>query len=205
MKLKIHEFQKNNFKLMSKTLKAIVFTIILSTITANAQITKGNWMVGGTGSFSFSKTESKNDTSSGTTINYSSTGNYTILIEPNVGYFFIDKLAFGCKLYYINGFPEGSKFNSDGMNLSFGPYLRYYFFKNEKIYNIFIEPSYYRFISNNLGNATGFGVKSGFVIFMNNSVGLETSLNYIRNSSSKFDSNEVFIGLGFQIHLKKEK
>jgi hypothetical protein len=186
-----------------KTLK-IAITMLLFTFTTYAQITKGNWMFGGSAAFSYSKTDDKNNNITGTTINYSSVGSYNILIEPNIGYFFTDKIAFGCKLNYINSFLEGSKFDSDGMSLSLGPYLRYYFLKKEKDYNIFIEPAYYRFINRSIGNSNGLGIKSGLVIFMNKSVGIETSFNYSRFSGSKYDSNEIFIGLGFQIHLEKE-
>lgn len=199
------EYKKNNNKLMSKTLKTIVLTILLCTITANAQITKGNWMVGGTGSFSYSKTESKNNPGTGTTINYTSNGYFKIALEPNIGYFLVNRLAIGCKLNYLNAFEEGEKLKTDAMNLSIGPYIRYYFLKDDKMYNLFIEPSFNKFLSNSLGNATSFSIKSGFVIFMNSSVGLETSISYIKTTSLDFERNEVFLGLGFQIHLEKDK
>lgn len=186
------------------TFKFFLLTAILFTFSANSQITKGNWMVGGTGSFMFSKTEPKNNNSSGTTINYTSKGAFIIKLEPNIGYFLLNKLAVGCKLNYINGFLEGEKLKTDGMNLSVGPYVRYYFLEEDKMYNIFLEPSFNKFLSNGLGNASSYGVKSGFVIFMNSSVGIETSISYVKSSSSKFDSNDIFLGLGFQIHLEKE-
>ena len=189
-----------------KTLKSICIILLFITTISQSQITKGNWMVGGTGSFSYSKTENLNNTpSSGTTINYNSIGTYTVALEPNVGYFLINKLAIGCKLNYINGFSEGEKLDSNGMNLSFGPYIRYYFLKEDKMYNLFIEPSYNRFLSNGLGNASSFAIKSGFVIFMNSSVGFETSISYSKSTSSKFERNDVFLGFGLQIYLENDK
>jgi hypothetical protein len=188
-----------------KSIQLFIAFAILSFFSSNAQITKGNWMVGGTGSFSYSKTENINNPNSGTTINYSPIGTFTIAIEPNIGYFFINKLAAGFKLNYINGFIEGEKLNINGMNLSIGTFIRYYFFKEEKMYNLFFEPSFSRFLSNSLGNANSLSLKSGFVIFMNNSVGFETSISYAKTSSSKFERNDIFLGVGFQIHLEKDK
>lgn len=188
-----------------KALKILFISSILYTITTNAQITKGNWMVGGNGNFSYSKTENKNNSGSGTTINYTPIGTYVITIEPNIGYFFMNKLVGGCKLSYLNAFQEGEKLDPDGMNLGIGPYIRYYFLKEDKTYNLFLEPSYNRFLSNGLGNASSFAIKSGFVIFMNNSVGFESSISFAKTSNSKFERNNILIGFGFQIHLEKEK
>ena len=117
MKLKIHEFQKNNFKLMSKTLKTIVFTIILSTITANAQITKGNWMVGGYANFSNTSYESTN--SNGSTSSGKSNG---LNISPTIGYFVANNFACGLSGNFGLSIPEqGSNATSYGV----GPFVRY--------------------------------------------------------------------------------
>ena len=189
-----------------KILKLIYLLILLFISTTNAQINKGNWMVGGTAGFTYSKTEAiNNNPTTGTTINYNSIGTYSVALDPNVGYFFKDKLAAGLKISYLNGFQEGEKVSSDGMNLSIGPYLRYYFLKTDKVYNLFIEPSYNRFLSNSLGNASSFSIKPGFVIFMNSSVGFETSISYVKTKSSDFERNDIFFGFGFQIHLEKDK
>ena len=188
------------------TLQALtIIIIVLFTVSVNAQITKGNWMVGGSGSFSYSKTDSKNSNSGGTNINYVSKGIYSISLEPNIGYFFLDRLAIGTKISYINGFVEGSKLDSEGMNLSFGPYARYYIFKDKNLINLFVEPSYYKFFSKGLGNSSGYGLKSGLVIFLNSSVGFESSIAYGKSSSKNADSYNVFLGFGLQIHLEKDK
>ena len=68
-----------------KTLKTIAITILLSTITANAQITKGNWMVGGTGNFSSYESKYINN---GNEVTNKGIGTN---ISPNIGYFFINK------------------------------------------------------------------------------------------------------------------
>jgi hypothetical protein len=50
-----------------------------------------------------------------------------------------------------------------------------------------------------------FKIKAGAVYFLNSSVGLEASLNYLNQKSNNDSTNNaVFLGVGFQIHLEKE-
>ena len=188
-----------------KTIQLFITISLLSFLTTNAQITKGNWMVGGNINFQYNKNEkNNNDNSQGTTINNSEVGGYTLNIEPNVAFFFKDKFAIGTSISYINGFTEGNKIHSDGMNLGINPFVRYYFFKSEKTYNIFLEPSYSRFFSKYLGNNNGFGIKTGFVYFLNSSVAFESIIKYTKISSEQNNLNNIYLGFGFQIHLIKE-
>ena len=205
-----HEYNNNNNnnnnnKRMSKTLKTIALTILLCTITANAQITKGNWMVGGSGNFDYAKTEPKNTNSSGTNINYTDNGTYSITLDPNIGYFIKDKLAIGMKISLVNSFIKFRALNLNDTYISISPNFRYYFLNVDKTYNVFIEPSFNYYTNNSLGNSSGFGLKSGFEIFLNSSVGIEPSLNYIYNESNQYKRNNFFIGIGVQVHLEKEK
>lgn len=188
-----------------KTLLTVITLFLLFFGKANAQITKGNWMVGGNASFSYNRTENKNiNNNSGTNINYVEVGIYSISLEPNVGYFVKDKLATGIKIDYTNGFNEGGGLRFDEMNLGISPFVRYYLLEKEKMYNIFLEPSFYYFTSKNLGNSSGYGLKAGFVFFLNSSVGAETVLSYNRTSNESFNNNNVYFGFGIQVHLEKE-
>ena len=90
-----------------KTIQLFIAFSLLSYVTSNAQITKGNWMVGGNLGFDYSKIDNKNSNSSGTTIDYTEEGSYNLKIEPNVAYFFKDKFAIGTSVSYVNGFTEG--------------------------------------------------------------------------------------------------
>ena len=184
-------------------MKIIIYLILLTAFSSSAQIAKNNWLVGGDASFTFSQTEVKK-ISSGTNTIYDSKGTYSVRIDPNIGYFILNKFAVGCKLSYLNSFSEGSKLNSDDMNLSVGPYLKYYLLKDESIFNVFIETSFSKFLSKSLGNAATYGFKSGFVIFLNSSVGLESVISYSKTSTDKIINDNVFIGFGLQIHLEKE-
>lgn len=115
----------------------------------------------------------------------------------------MNKFAVGCKLSYLNSFSEGSKLNSDDMNQSIGPYLKYYLLKDESIFNVFIETSFSKILSESLGNAATYGLKSGFVIFLNSSVGLESVISYNKTSTDKIVNDKVFVGFGLQIHLER--
>ncbi|KGO96252.1 hypothetical protein Q767_08355 [Flavobacterium enshiense DK69] len=161
-------------------------------------------MVGGNASFSYSKTESKNNNSNGTEITYSGIGGYTILLEPNVAYFIKNKLAVGSSINYVNSFIEENKLRFDGMNLGISPFVRYYFLDYDKNYNVFLEPSYNHFISENLGNSNGFGLKTGLAFFLNSSVAFETVLKYSKNNSENYINNNIYLGFGLQVHLEKE-
>lgn len=183
-----------NHKTM-KTLKLnLLFTLFL-TLISNAQITKGNWMVGGDANFTNS--EIINDDK------IIATGNF-IRINPNIGYFFIDKLTAGLNLnFYYNFNAENSNYGYGG-----GPFLRYYFLKPEKTYNIFGEVNYNYLISQNgestSSNAYNYKFKVGTVIYFNSSVGLELALNYLSEKATLNSTNNYFIvSLGFQIHLSK--
>ena len=168
----------------------IIAAIILFSITAHSQITKGNWMVGGSGSFE--PVRSSVET--------------TISLNPGIGYFIVDKLAVG-----INAWVMFNTANKDDRIVTFdiGHFARYYFLSTAKKFNLFAQADYSYAstsagcISFNSGNNFQFSV--GGVMFFNSSVGLEILPNYtIQNSSTP--TNKVFkIDIGFQIHLETEK
>jgi len=72
----------------------ILITIILinSTTLTFGQLTKGNWLIGGSGSLSSSNIESitSNGTQKSTYFNYA--------VTPNIGYFFYDRFVGGLKI-----------------------------------------------------------------------------------------------------------
>lgn len=183
-----------------KKIKLIIAVILLLTVNTNAQITKGNWMVGGSGSFYKTKVGDQTSTTEGTGLN----------IYGNIGYFPINKVAIGFtpSVGYskINGNSEA------GMGYGIGVFTRYYFLNPEKRINIFSHLEY-RYTASytggfNTGSGNNFIIKAGPAIYFNSSVGLEVTLNYedsiiksIYGSDSTF--NNLNIGVGFQIHLEK--
>ena len=167
----------------------------------HAQLTKGNWLVGGSGYLS-SQTQSQ----SGLNVK-----GFNLELSPGVGYFFVDKLVGGVKIGFTYSKIKYLGVAQNSTNIRVGPFLRYYLLNSEKRINIFSEASYqYSHISGNSFNSYNENTlrfSAGPVIYFNSSVGLEISLNYEYYNSPKTetDVNKVFLGIGFQIHLESNK
>jgi hypothetical protein len=179
-----------------KTFKLFFITTLLFTISTNAQITKGNWMVGGDANYTNSKVINNNDEITGSA--------NSIRISPNIGYFVYEKFAIG-----INGlFHYGKANGSDAsIGLGVGPFARYYILKPEKRVNLFTEANYNYYYTETQGvnsfTGSSYRFKAGPVIYFNSSVALEMSLNYLSEINSSFKAKYFTVGLGFQIHLEK--
>ncbi|PKP14638.1 MAG: hypothetical protein CVU07_13855 [Bacteroidetes bacterium HGW-Bacteroidetes-23] len=185
-----------------KAIKFLLAISFLSVYSSSAQITKGNWMVGGTGNFSSYESKFKSNgnemTNKGLAIN----------LSPNIGYFVANKFVVGTSLSIGYTKPKESD-NSFGYGIE--PFVRYYFLNEDKLINIFSEVNYIygeTKSGDNKSQTNGYGLKAGTVIFFNSSVGLEISLDYnssklIPNSSDSSNYNNLQLGLGFQIHLEK--
>jgi len=171
----------------------IVVFMLLDLNSLQAQITKRNWLVGGEGNFSTSKSKFSNGNESDRASQF--------VISPNIGYFFADKFAGGLK--GIIGFTklEGESINT-GFNI--GPFLRYYFLDIENRTNLFSEVSYAHGDSGTGLSSNSYSIKAGPSIFLNSSVAVEIALayNYAKNSSGT-SNNQIIAGVGLQIHLEK--
>ena len=170
-----------------KKITLILSVLLFTTITANSQITKGNWMFGGDAiiqGYKFKNSEKFN---------------YYAEIFPKAGYFVIDKLVVGSEI--------GIFINSATFYTSFVPFTRYYLLDVEKIVNPFIEGGVgIKIIKDRQIESTSnrfiYQLKAGISIFFTNSVGLNVTLNYKDNYP--FQSvQEISVAFGFQIHLKK--
>ena len=183
----------------------LIFTLTLfSFLTSNAQITKGNWMVGGSGSYSKEENYANNFKSSKLKTS-------ELEIKTNIGYFFIDNLQVGTRIgyttYKVDVNPDSNRYW-----LKYGIYSRYYFLKTEKLVNVYLDGGY--FFGNSAfsdgqykDNLNGYSISAGPTIFLNSSIAVEMGVNY---SSTKFkgvnDSteNNLQFTIGFQIFLEKE-
>jgi hypothetical protein len=176
--------------------KTILFylTILLLTINLNAQTTKGNWMFGGAGDYSHFTT--KNDL--GTTSKYS-----TITINPNFAYFIKDNWAIGGNLNYRN---YSSNYFGNSNSYGLGILTRYYFLKPTKIYNFFAQANFIYSVTH--ADLTGYSqfyiTKIGSVIFLNNSIGIEFSIQYEKEINDVAKNSVIKAGIGIQIHLQKK-
>jgi hypothetical protein len=186
------------------TKQFLLFFIFVSFISAaNAQITKGNWLVGGTGYFTSASY-------SGTTAaSYKQT---IIQISPNIGYFFIDKLSIGLKPGYSYNKTNLGTTPTSSSTFSVGPFARYYLLNIKNQVNIFSEVNYQFNKTTTTDNQSfsynQFSVSAGPVIFFNSSVGLELSIGYTRGkygSDATSMDNTLRVGVGFQIHLDRER
>lgn len=183
-----------------------IFVLFFMLQSAQGQLTKGNWLVGGSASFYSSK-------STFTSPNYSQQSDgFDLSLSPNVGYFLLDKFVMGLSpAFSWNKFKDNGGANSNIKRFLIGPFARYYLLDTEKPYNILVSAAYqygiYSFKPTN-GNIQNFSTAAGPVIFFNSSVGLEFTIGY---SSRVEDIKENYkttqkglqIGIGFQIHLEK--
>ena len=173
-----------------------IATALFTFFNSNAQITKGNWLVGGRAYFNNVSNKNANGdiTQTSTQIN----------IQPNIGYFFYDRFVGG--LNTAIGYSKVNGNNSSSTGYSLGPFLRYYFLKPEKIVNFLFEANYaYGKEFNNSAFGNSYAFKTGPVIFFNSSVGLELLAKYERSyySVGTLTADSFQIGFGLQIHLKK--
>lgn len=187
----------------------LLFLLLAINISLNSigQLTKGIWLLGGSGKlYSYSGTYR-------TTAFYNTSKNLDVEISPSIGYFLIDKFALGLRpaFSWIKGNIDNGAFITNVKRFSLGPFARYYFLNTEKPYNIVADISYqygtYAF-TNQKGTIKTLSIMAGPVIYFNTSIGLEFLLGY----SSKIEDVEAGykdtrkgfqIGLGFQIHLEK--
>ncbi len=175
-------------------------------VSANAQLEKGNWLVGGNASFSSSKQTA--DGSPDQTTN-------TINIAPNLGFFFIDKLAAGIQINinssnervssFVNNQP--SSYNIREATYGIGPFARYYFLSIERQLNVFAQAGDNFNISTLTGapssNFNTYYFSAGPAFYFNEHVGLEFTVGYSHTKYTSSSISVIQIGFGFQIHLKK--
>ena len=185
--------------------------LLLGMQAANAQLNKGNWLVGGNASFSLSNFEANDSKLS------------ALDLSPDIGYFFVDKLATGIRMAYSrsttifgdNPSQPGTENSLKSTAYSIGPFIRYYLLPIEKPFNILTELNYQYIRSeleiNNLNSSSSFSnqfsILAGPAIYLNSSVGIEFLIGYSTAPKNKSTgkSNKVGFGIGLQIHLEKEK
>lgn len=189
---------------MSKTLllmKLILFLFVLTPSFASfSQITKNNWLVGGSGEFSKIKVHDE-------TTNY-------LQLSPNIGYFFFDKFAAGLKCSYTNYFGKttGNIAVATARGLYIGPFTRFYLLSTDKQFNILLEATYQhgwekkgdRWITTKY-SLDRFSFTAGPAVYFNSCVGLEFLIGYSQSKYTveTFHESKFQMGVGLQVHLEK--
>lgn len=176
-------------------MKTLFFFLLMTlSLALNAQINKGNWLVGGSGEYSSQSFEFDDG---------EDFKREFITIKPNAGYFLKDKFAVGTALRF-------EKFD-EFYNYGAGIFSRYYFLKKDKIFNIYTQVHYDLVhtvspsnsnTNNNKVNSSFYGARIGQVVFFNNVVGLEFAILYERGVDSNSSSETFKALIGFQIHLE---
>ncbi len=170
--------------------------------TSQAQIQKGNWMVGGT--------------LLGANFGLNTGAGYNIQIQPKGAYFIEDNTALGG---YVNFGILGAKGSETTYNYGVGALGRYYLSPGEKGVDNLLNHGRW-FLEANVGiggqsgtaggdsaNGLDYGFGPGYAYFITPNIGLEGLLKYTGNlgfGNRGTTSNLVF-GLGFQIYLPTSK
>lgn len=204
-----HSPTKNHFKplltikpkIIMKAVKLFIVVTLLFVSNTYGQLNQKNWLVGGSANIAYTKSTPNQVTDFYTGAENKIT---SLLIEPNIGYFIKDKFVVGIKLGASNSYNSQDSFKINQTQLSISPFIRFYILNIEKTYNLFFEPSYFKYTYKPLGNVDGYGLKLGHVYFLNSSIGFETSINYQKRNGINFDTDEMFLGCGFQLYLEKK-
>lgn len=174
-----------------KKITLVIAFIAMSFVGANAQTDKGTLLLGGGLGFS---SEKEGESSSS-----------TLSISPNIGYFLKDNLAIGANIGFTS-FGGDAK----GSEMQIGPLVRYYAFELGEKAKVFAQASY-GFGSSKEGDeeavgTSSWGISVGPAFFLNESVALETTLNYgstTVNVDGAEPTSNFGLNVGFQIHFHK--
>ncbi len=187
---------------MKKLILAGIFAIGGLTATANAQIQKGNWLVG-------SSLLSSN-------FGLNTGGGYNIAIQPKGAYFIEDNVAVGG---YVNlGISKVTNGSPTRFDYAVGGLGRYYLSPGEKGVDNLLNHGRWFFEGNvgiggssveNGNSTTGldFGVGPGYSYFITPNIGLEGLVKYQGQAgfgSEGLNSNITF-NVGFSIYLPTSK
>ncbi len=170
----------------------IVAALAMAAVSAQAQINKGQFMIGGTLGVNSSKFGDDGTRVTNTNIN------------PNVGYFFINNLAGGLRLDV-----ESQKVKDQDADSRFAisPFVRYYFLPAAQKVNVFADASF------GIGSAGGddkesfnqFSIMAGPAVFLTPNVALEFAVGYKSLGGDFYGNDErnntIGLNVGFQIHL----
>jgi hypothetical protein len=177
---------------MKKIILASLIAISASTVFAQSNIQKGDWMVGGSASFSSQKFKGVE----GTTTSFE--------ISPDAGYFFANQFAGGLSLAYTSAKESGSDAVSA---VAVAPFVRYYFLPAEQKVNVFAQGSY-AFGSAKAGgesaSVNGYSFVAGPSIFLTPATALEIGVGYTSLGGKAYEgtrNNTFGVKVGFQIHL----
>jgi outer membrane protein len=180
---------------MKKTIKVtlVMVAAMLLTVSTNAQMTKGGWLVGASSNLGFSSGKVDKDQKD-------AQSNFNL--SPAVGYFVMDNLAVGAAINF------GSEKQGDVKNssFSFGPFARYYF--PMKVYG---QLSYdigsikYDDGTNSATDKTSaLTIAAGYAWMLNDNISLSPSLAYSATTYEPDGAPDKFKGSSFGLNVAFE-
>ena len=164
--------------------KIILLAAVISfSFSSFGQIYKGNWIVSGNSTLQVSSSKIEGANSSST----------TVVFSPSIGYFVADGLSVGI---------SGSVLNSEGSTVyAIMPSASYYFQTQGNI-KPFVEIGVgYGGISNDGESAGGLalGAGTGIMYLINQNIGLNLGLQYLRGDYDGIVNNTFGGAIGFSI------
>lgn len=186
---------------MRKSLFIIVLLVWGFAHPASLQILEsGNFLVGSTLGFSSANSRVKQTLSTGEQTN-SGPVSLQLNFSPNIGYFLADNFVLGIGMDYTLGhFKEANTDRTEGSNLLFGPFFRYF-------YDLGDNMAFFGELDLGFGNASNdqligttrqninsniisIGVGPGFTIYSDNAIGIEALFKY-NFARSRFNTTAV--------------
>ncbi len=183
---------------MKRNLFTMAFGFLMVSFTANAQLQKGNVLIGGD--------------LAGFDLGLNEGGTFFMSLTPKVAWFVKDNLALGG---YVDLGLATAKGSGTNVNYGVGGLGRYYFSHADvevsRGTRFFVEANAgLQGVNTSGGNSTngiGLGFGPGLAYFVTPSVALETLLKYngILGFGSSSTSSRLQLNLGFQIYLPGSK
>jgi len=170
---------------------------------AEAQVSKGTYLIGGNFSFNYSKGEGNSNLASQKSLQYA--------ILPKIGYFVAENWAIGTRIGFENNKSEYSfspiTEKNSNPTFVFAPFARYYYMLGEKA-GVFIQGTVnfekgnrVNEQTNNSTNVTQtskqkvsgleIGLTPGFVFFPSPKFGLETTFGFLGYARRKTKGNDA--------------
>jgi hypothetical protein len=182
-------------------MKKLLITVILVTtcfLLTNAQIQRGNVMVGG----DISRLD----------LSLNSGNNFSFILDPKAAWFIQDNIAIGA---YVNFELSTAKGAGSNVNYGVGPLARYYISDRR---TVLLRHARF-FLEGNIGiqgsnphvgtstNGLGLGFGPGLAYFITPNIGLEGLIKYegIVGFGSSATSSDLTLGIGFQIYLPRTR
>lgn len=197
--------------------KTLVLLLIITSFSLSAQTNKGSFMIGGTASFTFQKSQSDG----------MGLGKGKVLsASPQVSYFFIKNFSVGLSFplsrswhKYTTSYNPQEEFHTVSYSTGLGPVVRYYFpVKNFFIiaqgsYGWYYTKSTYDTIDPVTGTIQGsderstknkgYSLAAGPAFFLSPYTSIEILATYRDSSYDNIDNSIFDISVGLQIYLPK--